>query len=365
MIIKNITLLSIVLFIYNIGYTQDIIYAEMTKDNWEIDAVEYRFSEYLGEKALYLQNGKARWVDTQFKNGIIEYDIAFEKARNFAGVHFHIVGDNNYEEYYLRPHQSGNSDAMQYTPVINGNASWQLYTGKGYWGTKTYNFNTWMHVKLIINGEQMQVFIDDMDTPVLHVSELKLGSINGGVGFGTFLGSAYYANLSILKSDQIEFIGTKKEENSTLDKDIIRSYKVSEAFSSDLLRGVTDLENINVATNETMEAESSGILNLSRVSEVSPNTNTILVKASIITDRPNLMKRIDFGYSDQVKVFVNNQLVYSGNNSFRSRDYRYLGSIGIFDSIYFELQEGENEIAFAITERMGGWGIISKFVDED
>jgi hypothetical protein len=58
---------------------------------WEISAEESRVEEYMGRKSLYLKGGLA----------LIE-DAA------------------NREEFYIRPHQSGNPDANQYTPVFNG-----------------------------------------------------------------------------------------------------------------------------------------------------------------------------------------------------------------------------------------------------
>jgi hypothetical protein len=35
-----------------------------------------------------------------------------------------------------------------------------------------------------------------------------------------------------------------------------------------------------------------------------------------------------------------------------------LGTIGLFDDLYLPLEEGENEILFAVSETFGGWGIM-------
>jgi hypothetical protein len=64
--------------------------------------------------------------------------------------------------------------------------------------------------------------------------------------------------------------------------------------------------------------------------------------------------------SNKVRVFVNNILIYAGNNRFRSRDYRYLGTLGLFDTIYLPLKVGKNEISFAVTESFGGWGVMAQ-----
>jgi hypothetical protein len=46
-----------------------------------------------------------------------------------------------------------------------------------------------------------------------------------------------------------------------------------------------------------------------------------------------------------------------------SRDYRYLGTIGLFDSVTLPLKAGENEIWIAVSEAFGGWGIMDRIVD--
>ena len=41
---------------------------------------------------------------------------------------WHLQDAGNYEEFYLRPPQSGSPDANQYSPVFHGLTSWQLWT---------------------------------------------------------------------------------------------------------------------------------------------------------------------------------------------------------------------------------------------
>lgn len=354
---KNVIIVSL-LMISGAVKAQDKVTATFQEDVWSIEAKNHEFNEYKGKKTLYLDNGKARLKNTTFKNGIIEYDINFEKGRNFAGIHFRIQDALNYEEYYLRPHQSGNDDSMQYTPVINGNAGWQLYSGEGYWSAFNHRFGEWMHVKLIISDTKMDVFIDDMDTPILHVNDLKLKPKAGGLGFGTFLGAAHYANLTYQELEQPNLV-TETTSSKTPEKGTITDWKVSKAFSADRLKQLTSLADLDVAATNQLTAETSGILNLSRISQVSETTNTVLAKFTIESDSEQL-KELHFGYSDEVTVFVNGKPVYSGDNSFRTRDYRYLGSIGYFDSIYLNLKKGENEVVFAVTEKMGGWGLMAR-----
>ena len=51
------------------------------------------------------------------------------------------------------------------------------------------------------------------------------------------------------------------------------------------------------------------------------------------------------------------QIEGRGDNGYRSRDYRYLGTIGFFDSVTLPLKEGRNEVVIAVSESFGGWGL--------
>jgi hypothetical protein len=70
--------------------------------------------------------------DVDMKNALVEFDVAVTPERGFAGLMFRYQDAGSFENFYIRPHQSGNPDANQYQPATNGSASWQLYHGDGY-----------------------------------------------------------------------------------------------------------------------------------------------------------------------------------------------------------------------------------------
>ena len=360
---KILLLLTFICLCLPINSKAQTIKAEFTPENWEINARKQEFVSYKGKQSLHLTFGKARLKNSTFKNGIIDYDVAIANQRNFAGIHFRING-NNYEEFYLRPHQSGNPDATQYTPVINGNSGWQLYQGKGHAGAYHFNFEEWIHIRLIINEGKADVFINDMSQPFLHIPDLKLSPKAGQIGIGNFLGSAYYANLTYQKMDNPPLV-SKIAALPPLEKEVIHKWQVSTAFADTLLNEINSLSDFPQKKNlnwQTLPSEYTGTINLARVSPVSKATNMVLVKAIIHSDKKQL-KRLDFGYSDGAKVFVNQAIIYQGHNRFQSRDYRYLGSIGYYDSVYLPLKKGKNELIFAVSENMGGWGLKAKLAD--
>lgn len=57
--------------------------------------------------------------------------------------------------------------------------------------------------------------------------------------------------------------------------------------------------------------------------------------------------------------------MYAGDNTYQSRDYRYLGTIGLFDTVVLPLVAGANEIVIAVTEAFGGWGVMAELDDLD
>lgn len=346
---------------------QQIVKADFTSDAWEIIGAEkHAFQTFKGKESLYLENGRVRLKESRFKNGIIDFDIHFEPGRKFLGIHFRAKDSINYEEFYLRPHQSGNPDAMQYTPVFNGTAAWQLYHGPGYSNAYTYNFNEWIHIRLVISENRMDVFINDMSQPVLLGSPLKMDPVKGEIGFGTAMGGAHFANLAY--RDQKNPALFAKSENEVEPEDTsVKKWMVSNAFNEKVLSDKNSLKYLGIKAQLRwipLSSENSGIVNLSQISPVSETTNTVFAEVVLHSDKARI-KRIDFGYSDMAKVFVNNKIVYSGQRKFRSRDYRYLGTIGYFDAIYAQLKKGKNEIVFAITENFGGWGLLAKLENLD
>ncbi len=348
-------------FVNNDILSQEKIKAKFDTNAWDITAKKHEFKKYKGKKALYIENGTALLKDARFKNGIIDYDVNFESGRKFLSFFYRIQDSKNYEDFYLRAHQSGNPDAMQYTPVFNGNAGWQLYYGNGHSTAYTYNFGEWIHVRLIVADDKMDVFINDMSQAVLHVNDLKHKTTEGGIGLRTLMGGAYYANLSYQSIEKPKLL-SKIEKLPEVEKGTIKEWHISSAFNKTKLSSIHNLKNFEFKKETKwtkLPVEYTGTANLSKISELSKETNTVLVKAVIVSST-NQIKQLDFGYSDEASVFVNNKIIYTGHRKFRSRDYRYLGTIGYFDSIFLNLKKGKNEIIFAVTENFGGWGLKAK-----
>jgi hypothetical protein len=345
-------------------FVQSLVYAQIvpfTSPRWKFASTDYSLMSYQGKDALLLKKNRAVLEETDFENGVIEYDMAFPQVRSFIGMQFRIADEKNYEEFYVRPHQSGNPDANQYTPVFGGNASWQLYYGEGYAAPVKYDFNNWIHYKLVISGQYMEVYIQDMDTPAFF-AEFKRKPIKGNIAIQNGNNESYFANISVTSNNNVMLKG-KPKQVEPIAPGTIEKWSVSNAFSEKLITSTTNLYELKIKPEyKTYGVEQTGTLNISSTAELSEETNAVLAKV-VIDSNKDQVKKILFGFSDRVKVFVNGKALFSGEDNFNSRDYRYLGTIGYFDAIYAPLKKGRNEIIFAVSESFGGWGIKAKFED--
>jgi glyoxylase-like metal-dependent hydrolase (beta-lactamase superfamily II) len=329
---------------------------------WQIDASDYEVAEYLGQTALSIKGGAAVLPMTNIQNGLVEFDIAITPERGFAGLMFRWQDENNYENFYLRPHQSGNPDANQYQPVINGASAWQLYYGEGYAAPVTYRYNEWLHVKVIYAGSQAEVYIDS-DSPVLRITDLKRSDRDGAIGVSAADFSAvHFANFRYTQlANAYEFPPVVKPPFA---RETIRSWYVSDPFDERILAGEVRLGREHIAGRRWVQqqAEPSGITNLANVAIGTESNNTVFARHVVHAARPQT-RRFTFGYSDRARVYLNGTLLYKGDNGYLSRDYRYLGTIGLFDSIALPLKGGDNELWIAVSEDFGGWGIMGGISD--
>ena len=347
---------------------------------WKIDAQGQMVEFYKGYECLYLKEGRAILPDVKFLNGIIEFDICLTEQVSFSGFFFRQTSPRNYEWLYFRAQQSGKPDAYQYTPVFNGDPAWQLYHDQfdgvndgyvhwkpmgllnGYNGVIDYPFDHWAHVKLLVKNDKAELYFDNKF--IGTVNKLLQEQKAGAIGVSSSIAAMRFANFSYTSTDDIT-IKSQTPIPSNIPVNSIMQWQVSNSFKEDVLKDKNMLDAFfaNNLSWKKLSIENGGFANLARLYPVS-DSNTVFAKIKIVSDKDQI-KKLDIGYSDRVKVFCNDQAIYSGNNSFRTRDYRYLGTIGYFDGIYIPLKKGENAIMLAVSETFGGWGVMGKWENLD
>jgi len=328
-----------------------------------IQARAHVIENYRGQEAIYLQGGAITLKDIEFLNGTIEFDIFLKEDQAFPGVFFRSQNEEgNAEHFYVRPHQSGNPDANQAAPRIKGITPWQLYFGTKYSFAYEYRFDDWTHVKILVDGDKAQVFLDHASSPNLswklfHPAKKGSISIQGGNRTGMHL-----ANIRV-DHQRPTLIDYQPIERLAIEG-LIETWEVSDMFEENRLNDISTIETL-IKTRKwqgSVVVEEGTAANISRIQMLRNGEpgNTVFAKIEIVSDRDQI-KLFEFGYSDRVVAILNNEAIYRGTNKWRSRDYRYLGTIGLFDAIYLNLKKGKNTLLMAVSEDFGGWLITGKF----
>ena len=94
-----------------------------------------------------------------------------------------------------------------------------------------------------------------------------------------------------------------------------------------------------------------------------PGIKVLYARTTIDAEREQV-KKLEIGYSDDVSVFLNGQILYRGRSAQSFRDPGFLGIVNPEnDAIYLPLKKGRNELVLAVSELGGGWGFICRLAD--
>ncbi len=186
--------------------------------------VEVKETTLDGEQVIYVakphenqtpdDNTYALVDDTVFHKGIIDVDVrsrllptADITNRGFIGLTFRTKEDGSeFECFYIRP-TNGNTDdevrkqhGCQYFSYPGYTfAYFRKHNILGFEAPIEGHLDKWFHLRLVINDDEGTFYVDDMDTPVLHVEHMKHGKdAKGLVGLYVDNGTeGYFKNLKI------------------------------------------------------------------------------------------------------------------------------------------------------------------------
>ncbi|WP_461042043.1 hypothetical protein [Spirosoma harenae] len=314
--------------------------------------------------------------DVNFSNGTIEYDIELT-GPGFPGINFRMDADQqNGENFYLRSFGKVTPDirtTLQYAPIVKGMSMWDL-TDEYQAGATMYE-SGWNHVKLVISGRQMKAYVNDMSKPALIVPELESPEMSGAISLS---GGMNFANL-VIKPDVTEGINPEPGYNLVAhDTRYLRNWLVSEPillpFGKEPITGVrstygkTGPADLPDSTTKwsPIKAESRGIVNLSRRYAHKADEARLMawLKTSIQSDKAQ-DRLLNLGFSDEVWVFINGQLLYADKNYFGTPQQKYPSGRCTIEntSIKLPLKEGKNEIVIGLANYFYGWGIVARLDD--
>jgi len=342
---------------------------------WQLEG-RASVATYLGRKSLLLDGGAAVVSDLELRDGVIDVDVATPARRGFFGLQFRITADDNTSEFvYLRQHKSGQPDAIQYTPVLNTGLNWQLYNGDGFTAAVDVPFDTWFHMRIEIAGAQARLYVKDMATPVLVMSDLKSGVQKGRVALTVLTGATYFSGFEIRPTPDAPW----QRHLPPMPEGTLVKWSLSpayEALERNLERALASAEIASMRW-EDVEAEAPGIVAISRYRESphprvsfandfgkrlepQPGTKVVYARTIIEADRSEVRK-LALGYSDEVSVFLNGRILFRGRSAQYFRDPAFLGIVSAEnDAVYLPLVAGRNELVLAVSELGGGWGFVGR-----
>jgi len=337
---------------------------------------EAKPTEYLGRKCLRLDGGEAQVKDFLFRDGIIDVDVATEARRGFFGFRFRIADEGaNAEWVYLRQHKSGLPDAMQYTPVLNTGHNWQIYNGPGFTGVIDIPKREWFHMRLVVAGAQAKFYVKDMEKPALEIDDLKSGVQRGLVSLHVLMGETCFADFNIRSTPDAPWT----RHQPAMPAGTLTKWRISPAYDAltrNLEQSLSSEEDASIQWQD-VEAEPPGFVVLYRYRqaphpmvtfqgdfskrlETQPGMQMLYAKTSIVSEREQVRK-LAIGYSDDVSVFLNGEILYRGRSAQGFRDPGFLGIVNADnDAVYLPLRAGRNELVLAISELGGGWGFICR-----
>ena len=356
----------------------------MTAERWEIvpshagaakPDIQFTTQEGFPDGLLVVKSGSAALKSFDFQDGTIEFDFKALK-QDIPGIEFRRQGSSaqkNAEEVYVRtlPDCRASNDCIQYTPIIHGFMLWNAYPQ---YQAQAFILDGWNHVKLVISGKRMNVYVNWLPTPVLTIGHLESESRRGGIAFHD---PAIYANLRVMP-DAVEGLTPRATSDpAASDAGYVHLWQLGPATS--LQEGQTpayaDMPK-KTAHWDAVHSGRFGFVNLTHNFHLDlDNPPPLAWIRTTVRSSSTQSKRLSMGWSGGAWIFVNGKLVAEGKNYYnaaserRMPDGRISTDNGSFD---IPLKAGDNEVVVALYPSINdnrhspnryGWGVEMKFDD--
>lgn len=338
----------------------------MTANNWQTKE-NAEFLRQLGflHGLMRLNSGNAVLNGIMFSDGTIEFDVN-TIGRGAPGIAFRQQDDDNFELLYLRPDPNCPAfrACIQYAPQTHGVLLWDLFPQ--YQSRAPLRENGWNHIKMVVSGRRMNVFVNDVPSPTLEVGRLEGDAVKGGLrlqGPGTF------ANM-VITPGAVEGLSPEPARDP-LDGDrrLVRNWRLSTFSALPNGKDPTYDEMPGAAQEwKTISTERNGLVNLSREYGLplhEPNRAVAWLKTTMTSDSKQT-KKVDIGWTRELWVFVNGKRVYADKNLFDQEGARKFpdGRCSLENgATTLPLEAGDNEVAVAIANNFFGWGLMLRLAD--
>lgn len=185
--------------------------------------VSFSTKEFMGRSAVLVTKDPAitaddeatfvKLVGSEFRDGVIEVEVlsrllanAPAHARGFIGVAFRINAEHSrFESFYVRPtngraeEQLRRNRATQYFSYPDYKYDRLRKEAPGHYESYAdMALNTWIAIKIVVQGSRAKLYLNGGEHPVLIVNDLKHGDSSGAIGLWVDVGTeGYFSNLRL------------------------------------------------------------------------------------------------------------------------------------------------------------------------
>jgi hypothetical protein len=354
----------------------------MTADGWKVDGDVAFAHDPVKQDIVVVTKGYAELKQGDFGNGTVEFDTKFVGSR-ITGITFRQHGELA-DALYFRPSPdcATSDECIQYMPTAYHVFEWDLY---GQYQTHApIKHDDWNHIKLVVSGGRMNVFVNGSASPSLAVGALVGGFPDGSIRLH---GPASYANLTITPDKTEGLSAEPAGDPAKEDRRYITHWLASSPFAMPSRMDAALQEKTGVdpayasvpaeaATWTPVVPDPGGLINLTRwygAAQTGPSITGIWLKTTIESDHAQV-KHVDMGWTREVWVFVNGKRVFASKNLYgvdgasKEPDGRLSLTNGSFD---LPLRKGSNPIVVALDDNFAGgaqhfgWGMLMRMRDAD
>lgn len=318
-----------------------------------------------GNRAMKTPQGRAILKDVIFRDGTIEYDVNLGTGMG-AGLGFRWRDAQNNEYFYLRPRPKCSEavDCIQYAPNVRGVLLWDMLPQ--YQSPAPIREGEWNHIKLVVSGQRMNVYVNGEKSPSLKISKLEGEVDEGNVAFEA---PGSFANL-IITPNAVDGLSRQPEKDATAsDSRYVRSWQMTpfSQLAENATPAISELPPPS-ADWKPISAERGGLVNVSRQYGIPlprPNRAVVWLKTNI-QSQGEQKKQVSIGWAREIWVYVNGQLAFADKNLYQPPSARKNpdGRCSVENgSFTLPLKNGDNEVAIAVANNFYGWGFIFRLDD--
>jgi hypothetical protein len=340
------------------------IHVSMTADKWAFPAGTCEFLSYRSIPAIHLLTSRDTAVlkDLRFANGTIEYDIE-PQDNDFTGFFFRREDGRSSEYFYLRVFAGAIPNiqtSVQYAPIIGGVNIWNLLPYDQ--GNAKISKGQWNHVKLVVSGAQMLVYVNDLHHPALEIAQLEGNIKTGSLGFD---GKAIIANMVVTPDATEGLSPVAGFDPFYSDPRYLRQWSVTQPLPFPKGRDLTDSDLPKEGAQGTqwtkITAQRLGLVNLTRLYGNSESRRLVWLKCRLHAPEAQ-NRKVDFGFTNEVWIFLNGKLLMVDKNLFDELLRKQPKARCSLENTSFTLplQAGDNEIMIGLANDFYGWGIIAR-----